>query len=85
MQLCTRKRCRPFEMKFEQSRRFIWTLIMGFASMVLPLSASAAPLFFRSEGKIYVVVGVVVIIFLGIVAFLVRLDRKVRDIEDSNK
>lgn len=35
----------------------------------------------RSSGKIYVVVGVLVTIFLGIIAFLLMIDRKVSDLE----
>ncbi|SCB87638.1 CcmD family protein [Chitinophaga costaii] len=41
--------------------------------------------FFRSNGKIYVVVGVLVIIFLGIVLFLVRLDRKISKLEQRQQ
>ncbi len=37
--------------------------------------------FFRSEGKIYVVVGALVIIFIGIVLYLVRLDRRISRLE----
>lgn len=36
---------------------------------------------FRSNGKIYVVVGILVIIFLGIVLYLINLDRKIGKIE----
>ncbi len=36
---------------------------------------------FRSNGKIYVVVAVVLTIFAGIVLYLVRLDRKVSRLE----
>jgi hypothetical protein len=35
----------------------------------------------RSEGKIYVVVSILVIIFAGLIAYLVTLDRKVTRIE----
>jgi CcmD family protein len=44
--------------------------------------------FMRSIGKIYVVVGVIVATFLGIVAYLIYLDRKLTNIENqisSNK
>lgn len=37
--------------------------------------------FFRSENKIYVAVGVLVIIFAGIVAYLVRMDRRISKLE----
>lgn len=35
----------------------------------------------RSSGKIYVVVAVIVAIFIGIVAFLLYLDRKLTKLE----
>lgn len=35
----------------------------------------------RSNGKIYVVVGVISIIFLGIIIYLIRLDSKISKIE----
>jgi len=43
----------------------------------------------RSNGKIYVVVGVLVIILIGLLAYLVSIDRKVgkveKSIEEQNK
>ncbi|GAB5558219.1 MAG: hypothetical protein SchgKO_24320 [Schleiferiaceae bacterium] len=38
---------------------------------------------FRSEGKIYVVVAVALIIFLGMVVYLVSIDRKVKKLEEE--
>jgi hypothetical protein len=37
--------------------------------------------FFRSNDKIYVIVGVLLIIFAGIVIFLISLDRKITKLE----
>ena len=39
----------------------------------------------RHNGKIYVVVGVILIIFTGIILYLVRLDRKITRLEKENK
>ena len=39
----------------------------------------------RSSGKIYVVVGVLVTIIVGIIVFLIMIDRKVSDIEKKLK
>lgn len=36
---------------------------------------------FRSNGKIYVVVAVILTIFAGIIIYLIRLDRKVTKLE----
>ena len=37
----------------------------------------------RSSGKIYVVVTVLAVIFAGIIAYLVNIDRKLRKLEDE--
>jgi CcmD family protein len=39
----------------------------------------------RSNGKIYVVVAVLVTIFIGIILYLVRLDRKLTRLEKETK
>ncbi len=41
--------------------------------------------FFRSVGKIYVVVAVLLIIFFGIILFLINLDRKISRLEKAHK
>jgi len=40
--------------------------------------------FFRSTGKIYSVVLVIVILFLGIVVSLIRLERRIKELEKTN-
>ncbi len=37
----------------------------------------------RSDGKIYVVVGVLLIIFLGLIVYLFSIDRKVKELEQD--
>jgi CcmD family protein len=37
----------------------------------------------RSSGKIYVVVGVICIIFIGIVAYLINLDNKLKKLKNE--
>jgi hypothetical protein len=39
----------------------------------------------RSEGKIYVVVAIVLIIFLGLIAFLIYMDRRISKFESRLK
>jgi CcmD family protein len=40
--------------------------------------------FMRNTGSIYVVVGVILIIFVGIIAFLINLDRKISKLEKED-
>jgi hypothetical protein len=41
--------------------------------------------FMRSTGKIYVVVGVILLLFLGIVFYLILLDRRLTKFENQMK
>lgn len=41
--------------------------------------------FFRSNDKINVVVGILVIIFIGIITFLIRLEKKISKLEKGDK
>ncbi|HRO41693.1 MAG TPA: hypothetical protein PL009_02595 [Flavipsychrobacter sp.] len=52
----------------------------SFAQNAQPEMADAL----RKDGKIYVVVLVLATIFAGIIAFLVRLDRKISKLEKHN-
>jgi uncharacterized membrane protein len=37
----------------------------------------------RSEGKIYVLVGIIVLIFIGLLAYVIQTDRRVTKLEKS--
>lgn len=39
----------------------------------------------RSSGKIYVVVATIAVVFIGIVLFLINIDRKITRLEKGNK
>ena len=39
--------------------------------------------FFTNIGKIYVVVGVILLVFLGLVFFLIRLENRIKKLEDE--
>ena len=41
--------------------------------------------FMRQDGKIWVVVGVILILFTGIILYLISLDRKITKLEKNNK
>jgi len=47
------------------------------------LLLQAAPDFIRSIGKIYVVVAVIVIVMLGLFAYLYLVDRRLTKLEDQ--
>lgn len=52
---------------------------------MLQASAQNNESLFRSSGKIYVVVGIISIIFFMIVLYLVRLDKKISRLEKDKK
>ncbi|MEL6140562.1 MAG: CcmD family protein [Bacteroidota bacterium] len=63
------------------SRALLLTTMFFFQ---LPLFAQAGGGdFMRSLGKMYVVVGVIVLVFLGLVAFVWFLDRRLTKLEDQ--
>lgn len=59
------------------------TVLILFLYPLLAFSQSAD--FLRSTGKIYSVVVVVLLIFLGIIIYLIRLDRKISNLENEIK
>lgn len=61
-------------------KRALYTLA-GIAP--LPLLAQTEENLMYSEGKIYVVIAVIAIIFLGLAGFLLRMDRKVSALENE--
>ncbi len=71
-------------MKFFKMRKLL--IIILFLAIYLPaLLAQGNGDFMRETGKINVVVGVILLIFLGIVAYLVRLERKLTKLEHQLK
>ena len=63
---------------------FVASILLSFIPSLINAQAASSD-FLRSTGKIYVVVAVVVVIFIGIILFLVRLDRKLTKIENQIK
>lgn len=62
-------------------------MIVWLAIMSVPVFAQEAEMAdtMRSNGKIYVVVGIIMIVLLGLIAYLFMLDRKVRKLEKRLK
>ncbi|MEZ5029896.1 MAG: CcmD family protein [Saprospiraceae bacterium] len=60
--------------------------LLGFLLVLLSTGVQAAnPVqdFFQSIGKIYVVFAVILSIFVGIILFLVRIERKINRLENQ--
>jgi len=55
-----------------------------FAFLYYDSIAQAGDDFIRSTGKIYAVVGVILVLFLGIVFYLFRLDKKIKNLENNH-
>ena len=67
-------------------KTFISTLIIIFIPILLSAQEEVQMAdTMRSEGKIYVVVAIILTIFLGLIAYLIRLDRKVSNLEKQIK
>ncbi|MEM1357310.1 MAG: CcmD family protein [Bacteroidota bacterium] len=65
--------------------RWIATLSLSLSSFLLLAQSAAEPPadFLRSVGKLYVVVAVIVVVFLGLAFYLWRLDRRLSDLENQ--
>ena len=59
---------------------------LSLSLMMIPASAQSAEMAdgMRAEGKIYVLVAIVLTILLGLFAYLIRLDRKLAKLEKEH-
>jgi len=66
--------------------RYLSFLFLLFASAAVNAQSETPEMadMMRSNGKIYVVVTVMSIVFAGIVVYLIRLDRKISQLEKEN-
>ncbi len=53
-------------------------LLTFIAAMLLQIPMADS---FRADGKIYVVLGIILILLFGFFAYLIRIDRKIKKIE----
>jgi CcmD family protein len=67
------------------ARLFTFVLLLFcFTANLCAQSAVEPPAdFLRSVGKIYVVVAVIIVVFLGLAFYLWRMDRRLSDIENQ--
>jgi CcmD family protein len=67
-------------------RKFALLLFTFFATLPIAWGQNGSGAdFMESIGKMYVVVAVIVVIFLGLIIYLVRIDRKVSKLENQIK
>jgi len=66
-------------------KNYLTTSLLVILSIVFCYGQDGSVDFMRSIGKIYVVVAVVLAIFIGIVLFLIFLDRRLTKIEHQIK
>ncbi len=65
--------------------RFVLTFGALLWSTTVLFSQGTDTDFLRSLGKLYVVVAVILVIFLGLVYFLWRMERRIKNIENQIK
>ena len=68
-------------------KKFSLFFLLAFSSLLLsaqPGSEVQMADVMRDNGKIYVVVAVILAIFAGIIIYLIRLDRKISKLEKNN-
>lgn len=65
-------------------KKYPFILFLTLITNVL-LAQDEAKISLHSSGKIYLVVGVLITIFIGIIAFLIYLERKLNSLEEQIK
>jgi hypothetical protein len=60
----------------------LFTVLISVAVQAQPVEMADT---MRSEGKIYVVVGIVLIVLTGLIVYLFMLDRRVKKLENGQK
>ncbi len=71
-------------MKFFKMQKFLIIILLQAISLPALLAQGDSD-FMRETGKINVVVGVILLIFLGIIVYLVRLERMLTKLEHQLK
>ncbi len=61
----------------------LWVILLLLGSNAVAQSNEAMANTMRSNGKIYVVVAVILTILLGLIVYLIRIDRKISRLEKN--
>ena len=64
-------------------KKFIYLLLLMMISQLTTAQDAEMADVMRSNGKIYVVVGIILIVLIGLVTYLFLLDRKITKLEDK--
>lgn len=64
---------------------FVLTSVVLMAQNTLPAAAPEPHNFMRSNGKIYVVIAIVLTILAGLILYVFRLDRKISTLEKESR
>jgi heme export protein D (CcmD) len=75
-------------MMYKKIQRLVLVVCLGVLGLPVLAQDSAKPVEmadqFRASGKIYVVIAVLVVILLGLILYVARLDRKISRLEADN-
>ena len=71
-------------MTLQKVALFCMTLLLQLAALAQDTGSVEMADAMRQNGKIYVVVAVILTIFAGIIIYLIRLDRKITKLEKEN-
>jgi CcmD family protein len=66
-------------------KSILFVLLMIFTTLPAIAQEAASEGLFRQSGKMYVVVSILTIIFIGIVVYLISLDRKISRLEKEEE
>ncbi len=66
-------------------KKLLSLIVLQLAILQLATAQAAEPDFMRSTGKIYVVVAVIIAMFIGIIGFLIYMDKKLTNLENQIK
>jgi K+-transporting ATPase A subunit len=64
-------------------KKFLYLFLLMAISTVVNAQDAAMADVMRSNGKIYVVVGIILIILIGLITYLFMLDRKITKLENK--
>lgn len=76
---------KTFATKFFTMKKVIFTIATLLFCVQNIIAQSGSGDFMRETGKIYVVVTVIIAMFIGIIIYLISLDRKLTKLEDQIK